>query len=76
MKKVTIVTCNDSYSYEVRGKFIEDYYMRNGYIVNVISSNFSHRTKKEYKNKRNNLELIKVPFYKRNLSFKRIYSHL
>ena len=62
MKKVTIVTCNDSYSYEVRGKFIEDYYMRNGYIVNVISSNFSHRTKKEYKNKRNNLELIKVPF--------------
>lgn len=75
MKKAIIVTPFDNYSYNVRIKYLENYLLEQGYTCDVISSDFDHRNKKHYKAKRNNLELLHVPEYSKNLSFSRIYSH-
>lgn len=73
--KAVIVTPFDNYSYEVRIKYIEKYLKELGYECTIISSDFDHRNKKKYNNSRENLTLIHVPGYKKNLSFSRIYSH-
>lgn len=75
MKKAVIVTPNYTYSYNVRIKYLEELFFYKGYEVTIISSDFNHRTKEEYKSEKRNLELLHVPRYKKNLSFKRIYSH-
>ena len=77
MKKnrALIVTPFFNYSYDVRIKYVEKYFINNKYETSIISSNFDHRTKNEYKNDKSNLTLIEVPKYSRNISFKRIYSH-
>lgn len=49
--------------------------LEKGYSVEVLSSDYNHRDKKEYKNSRENLTLLHVPRYKRNLSLARLYSH-
>lgn len=75
MKKAVIVTPFDNYSYEVRIKYVEKYLKNQEYECVVISSDFDHRNKIEYKEYRSNLELLHVPKYKKNISFTRIYSH-
>ena len=75
MKKAVIITPFDNYSYKVRIKYVEAYLVDRGYDVRVLSSDFDHRNKTVYSAKRNNLELLHVPSYKKNLSFARINSH-
>ena len=75
MKKAVIITPFDNYSYNVRIKYLEQYLKEDGYDSIVISSDFDHRNKCRYDAKRENLELLHVPQYKKNLSFLRIYSH-
>jgi hypothetical protein len=75
MKKAVIVTPFDNYSYNVRIKYLEKYLEEQGYESTVISADFDHRNKVRYDAKRDNLELLHVPEYRRNLSFSRIYSH-
>lgn len=75
MKKAVIVTPFDNYSYNVRIKYLEKYLQEQEYTCTVVSADFDHRNKKYYDAKRDNLELIHVPEYRRNLSFSRIYSH-
>lgn len=73
--KAVIISCFDSYAYEVRIKYVEKVLIENGYFVQVISSDFDHRKKEVYKSNRENLKLIHVPEYKKNLSLGRIRSH-
>lgn len=75
MKNAVIITPFDNYSYQVRIKYVENYLSERGYEVKVLSSDFDHRNKTVYSAKRNNLELLHVPPYQRNLSFARINSH-
>lgn len=75
MRKAVIITPFDNYSYEVRIKYVERYFSERGYDVKVISSDFDHRKKTAYCSIRENLELLHVPSYKKNLSYSRIHSH-
>ena len=75
MKKAVIITPFDNYSYQVRIKYVERYLFDRGYEVKVISSDFDHRNKTVYSVKRDNLELLHVPPYQKNLSYARINSH-
>lgn len=75
MKKALIISAFDSYGYEVRNKYIERYLEELGYRVYFVSSNFDHRTKSKYSVSRENLVLLHVPSYKKNISFGRIWSH-
>lgn len=73
-KKAVIISCNDSYNYALRTKFIEKTLVGMGYKVIIISSDFDHRTKEAYQVKRKGLYLIKSIRYKKNISFRRIIS--
>lgn len=75
MKKAVIITPFDNYSYQVRIKYVEQYLSERGYNVKILSSDFDHRNKTVYLAKRDNLELLHVPTYKKNLSYARINSH-
>lgn len=75
MKKAIIITPFDNYSYHVRIKYVERYLSERGYKVKIISSDFDHRNKTVYSAKRDNLELLHVPPYQKNLSYARINSH-
>ena len=75
MKSAVIITPFDNYSYQVRIKYVEKYLLESGYEVKVLSSDFDHRNKTVYSAKRDNLELLHVPTYQKNLSFARINSH-
>ena len=75
MKKAVIITPFDNYSYNVRIKYVEKYLAERGYEVKVLSSDFDHRNKTVYSAKRDNLELLHVPTYKKNLSYSRTNSH-
>ena len=75
MKKAVIITPFDNYSYQVRIKYVQRYLSEEGYDVKVISSDFDHRNKTVYSAKRDNLELLHVPPYQKNLSYARINSH-
>ena len=76
VRKAVIVSPFDNYGYEVRNKYIEEILMDSRFDVRILSSDFDHRNKKQYKVSRKNLELIHVPEYKKNLSISRIFSHV
>ena len=74
-KKAVIVTVFDNYSYNVRTRYVEKILKDKGYTIDFFVANFDHREKKIYTSLRQNIQLIEVPTYKKNMSFKRIYSH-
>lgn len=76
MKKAIIISLNFSYSYNVRIKFLEDYLKNTGYEVTILTANFEHRNKKRFNIDKENVVLISVPTYKKNLSIGRIVSHV
>lgn len=73
--KAVIISLNDSYYYNIRTKYIEHILKEEGYEVTVLSADFDHRYKKKYAKNRDGLVRLSVPEYKKNISFKRIYSH-
>lgn len=77
MKKALIITCNDSYDYETRTRYVEMVLKEKGYTVEHLLSNFDHRTKKKYKADRQGvIHYIEVPVYSKNMSLQRIWSHI
>ena len=76
MKKqnVLIVTAFYNYDYNIRIKYLKNFFIQRGYIVDVISSDFDHRNKC-VQEPINEVQLIHVPSYKRNLSIRRMWSH-
>lgn len=75
MNKVIIISAFDNYSYNVRIKFVERYFESKGYEVTILAADFDHRNKKKYTVTRENLRLVNVLSYNKNLSLERIVSH-
>lgn len=71
---VAIVCFNDTFFDRVR--LLKKYYQSKGYDVTVISSNFSHRKKQRITVLKDADTLIETPPYYKNLSLRRLYSHL
>lgn len=77
MKKALIISCNDNYDYDTRTKYVCDFLEKSGYQVKFLVSDFDHRNKRVYKAERNSdIYYIHVLPYKKNLSVKRILSHI
>ena len=74
-RSVLILTAFDQYSYNVRVKYLDKYFEDKDYKVTVLSADFDHRSKRECKIKRRNLEYVHVKPYRKNLSIARIISH-
>lgn len=75
MKSALIIACFDSYSYNVRTKYVEEYLTGENYKVEFLISDFDHRMKDTYSCQRKNVEYIHVPKYKKNMSICRMISH-
>lgn len=71
--KAIIISCFDWY--DQRLELIYKY-LKEKCEVLVYTSDYDHIKKKEITNKNENCIYIHVPQYKRNLSFKRIFSHI
>lgn len=76
-KPKTAYFINSTNHYNVRtGKFVNDY-VKKGYDVIYVTSDFDHMTKKRYCfNEYKNSKQLHVISYKKNLSISRILSHL
>ena len=72
-KKALIISCFDWY--EKRIKPIQESLSEN-YEVTIISSDFDHILKKRITKRYKDIIYVNVPSYKKNLSLKRIFSHL
>lgn len=72
--KALLISCFGYY--DLRLKHVEKVLQEKNYEVSLIFSDYDHINKKyvEYENK--NLISIHVPTYKKNISFKRLYSHI
>lgn len=76
MKKAICITTYDNYTYPVRTKYIEKILKDRGYSVEILSTDYDHRTKKYYVNTRSGLKMLHVRPYNKNISFQRIISHV
>lgn len=77
MKKLLIISCNDNYDYETRTKYVSRYFNEKQYDITFLVANFDHRNKKIYKAERKDkIQYIHVLKYKKNVSIKRILSHI
>lgn len=72
--KITIINCFDTY--EQRIDMIATYFESRGHFVEIVASNFQHIKKKKRIVPKKNYTLIDVLQYKKNISFKRLLSHL
>lgn len=75
-KKAILISCFDWY--DDRLQYIEKYLRLKGYEVQVLMSDFSHMSK-EYVQKNKDVKsvnYIHVPSYKKNISIRRILSHI
>ena len=73
MKAVVIDTFN---YYNIRTKYIYDVLSQSGFETIILSSNFNHMLKQKVCETRDNTVFIETKEYKKNLSVKRIVSHL
>ena len=83
MKKIalviTYVSLNNEKGY-TRFRFLAEFLAKNGFSVDLITSTFQHWEKKQRErensdNKDYNIFYINEPGYKKNIDFRRIYSH-
>ena len=71
--RIAIIT--NSSSYEPRMDLTVDFFLRNGHKVTRIESDFIHREKVKIEKKAKDTIYIDTIPYKRNLSFRRLFSH-
>jgi len=74
MKRVVLASCFDWY--ELRLRYIKQYFESYGYEVTVYISDFYHLSKKKRIADMPGMQYLHVPTYKRNLSIVRIFSHI
>ncbi|MGX6970523.1 glycosyltransferase [Vagococcus bubulae] len=72
--KVAIISAFETYNNRIQDMAI--YYETRGYQVTIVKSSFLHMSKEKYSKERQNEIIIDVPTYNKNLSIKRIYSHI
>lgn len=70
---VVIITAFLNYDWDIRVKFLKEFLEKRKHTVVIITADFDHRNKIDYKNE--SAILIHVPKYKKNLSLSRIWSH-
>lgn len=73
MKKALLISCFGWY--EGRLQPIRNLLIQHGYDVVVLLADFDHHRKEPVSIKNNDCTYIRVPFYKNNISLRRIYSH-
>ena len=74
MRKAILIGYVDHYA--IRIKHIEQYFIKNGYSVETVSSWFDHATKERKSIKRDNQILIHCRSYSKNISASRVLSLL
>lgn len=76
MKLAIIADIVFNYDWDTRIKYVEHFLRQQGYKVLCVTADFNHRTKTVYVNPdKDNLYLLHVPVYQKNLSLRRIWSH-
>lgn len=74
MKRLFIISCFDEY--DSRNKFVEEYFVENGYEVYTFISDFFHQEKRYLQVvPRPNVGLVHTNRYAKNFSFARIKNH-
>ncbi|MDY0210635.1 MAG: glycosyltransferase [Acholeplasma sp.] len=74
MKRIVII--NPFSSYKIRQDFFLKYYHDKGYTVKIITTDYNHLQKKTVDNKDFSYTYIKTIPYSKNLSLKRLVSHV
>ena len=74
MKNIIILNCFPSMENNRVIPALE-YFEQKKDNVTLLTTNFHHYSKKEYKMERKNVIQFKVPKYKKNISVSRIFSH-
>lgn len=72
--KVVIVSCFDTYSQRIDA--VSNYFIKKGYSYSIITANFSHSKKIPIINKREGITYLNVTSYKKNISIRRLISHV
>ncbi len=75
-KHAFIITAYYNYDYPIRVKYLTKYLESKKIKVTIVSADFDHRNKEYYKPENKEILLIHVPAYSKNLSVKRIISHI
>ena len=74
MKKALLISCFNWY--KTRLEPIREILLEKGYEVTILIADFDHFNKAPIRNKYPECVYITVPRYKKNLSIRRVYSHL
>lgn len=75
-KKVVIVSNFYNGANTSRPYIVSKFFKEEGLEVILYIADFNHYTKNKIENKKENINYISVPKYKKNFSFKRIISHI
>ena len=75
-KHAFIITAYYNYDYPIRVKYLIKYLESKKIKVTIVSADFDHRNKEYYNPENKEILLIHVPAYSKNLSVKRIFSHI
>ena len=73
--KAILVSCYE-FHYGIRFKYVRSILEERGFQVKMVFSNFDHLKKQEISYEEPQMIRIKVPAYQKNISVKRLYSHI
>ena len=73
--KAILVSCYE-FHYDIRFKYVRSILEERGFQVKMLFSNFDHLKKQEISYHEPGIIRIKVPAYQKNISVKRLYSHI
>lgn len=71
--KAVIVSCFGYY--DIRLKYVEQAFKKNGFEVKIFGSDYDHISKGYITKANENINMLHVPAYKKNISINRIFSH-
>ena len=73
--KAILVSCYE-FHYDIRFKYVRSILEERGFQVKMVFSDFDHVKKQEISYEEPQIIGIKVPAYQKNISVKRLYSHI
>ena len=77
MPKILIISCNDSYDYNTRTKYVKEFFDQKDYETEFLISDFDHRNKKAYiADHEGPINYIHINSYKKNISIGRIVAQV
>lgn len=77
MPKILIISCNDSYDYNTRTKYVKEFFDQKGYETEFLISDFDHRNKKTYIADHDGpINYIHINSYRKNISIGRIVAQI